>query len=419
MNIVNMAEALRQTFYNRETGFGSARETFKQAKRLDPTVTLKATREYLKRQEVNQVKTKPTYNSFVGHGPREEFQVDIADFGKYASPRYGLAAVDPFTKRFDIEPIRNKDAVSTAKALDEIIRDMNLPNSLYHDEGGEFKGAFAKRAKYYDITQHVTRTLPRFVDRAIRTFKEAAAKRMRALGEDDWIDVSTDVVNKMNSTVHSSTGLAPNNVEGKNETAAKLSMELKARKRRVDPPIAEADEARRALKMDTISKDGPNWSSKLHRVESITETEVGKKYKIAGFKEPFFRHELQKVTAVERAPGVAPLAERPTLKQVRLRERLAAQRDSVYSMLKASGGMSLLQLRANTALMSDLRKQGIKNWSEFLRLYPAWFKVSRGRVAVAPTAAAAAAEVASKAPGSMQAPRRGIRVDDQGRVLLI
>ena len=208
--------------------------------------------------------------------------------------------------------------------------------------------------------------------------------------------------------------------------AAKLSLGMQAKKQRIDPQLEPEDDARRALKTKTSQKDGPNWSSKLHQVQAVEQSDLGKKYKISGFKEPFFRHELQKVTSVQYAPGMGPIAERPTLKQVRLRERLTAQRDRVYSMLKASGGMSLLQLRgSNQALMGDLRKHGVKNWAEFLRPHPQYFKVSRGRVAVAPAAAAAAAEAryaeeraGSKNP-SKAAPQRGFRLDEQGRLLLV
>ena len=156
-------ETLRQVYYSK-TGYGSTRDTYKQAKQLDPTVTLKSTKEFLQKQEVNQTRKQRQYNSYVGHGPREEFQVDIADFGRYAGPRYGLAVVDPFTKKFEIEPMPDKKPATTARALDKVIEEMNLPNTIMHDEGGEFEGAFAKRAKYYDIEQHATRTHPRFVD---------------------------------------------------------------------------------------------------------------------------------------------------------------------------------------------------------------------------------------------------------------
>ena len=380
-------EALRAACYNSRTGYGSAKETYQQAKRIDPNVALAATRAFLKRQEINQTKKVPRYNSYVGQGAREEFQGNLADFGKYTpGPRYGLAAVDPFTKKFDIEPMTNKRPENAAKALDKVIEDMSLPNNLMHDEGKEFTGAFAKRADYYDIEQHVTRTHPRFVDRAIRTFKEAASKRMRATGENNWLEVSTDVVEKMNDTVHTATGLKPNKVEtkdGTNEAAAKLSMETRAKKQKVDPELVVGNETRRALKTKTIQKDGPNWSAKLHQVEAVEDSDIGRKYKIAGYEKPYFRHELQKINGVEYAPGAGPIAEGPTMKEVTLRPRLTAQRDRVYRLIGRE--MSLLQLSVlGRDIMPGLRKQGIKNWGEFLRLYPAYFRVSRTRVKAPP-----------------------------------
>ena len=381
-------EALRQVYYNSRTGYGSARETHQQARRVDPSITLAATRAFLKKQEVNQTKKQPRYNSFVEQGPREQFQVDLADFGKYTpGPRYGLAAVDPFTKKFDIEPMTNKMPRTAAKALDRVVEDMNLPNNLTHDEGKEFTGAFSKKAEYYDIDQHVTRTHPRFVDRAIGTFKEAASKRMRATGEHNWLEDSTDVVGKMNDTVHTATGLKPKEVEskdGKNEAQAKLSMEMRAKKgKRVDPELTVGDNVRRALKTKNIEKDGPNWSSALHRVEAIEDSDMGRKYKIAGYEQPYFRHELQKINGVEYAPSAGPIAERPTMKQVTLMPRLTAQRDRVYRLI--GRGMSLLSLSiVGKAIMEGLRKQGVKNWGEFLKLYPGYFRVSRTRVVAVP-----------------------------------
>ena len=57
--------------------------------------------------------------------------------------------------------------------------------------------------------------------------------------------------------------------------------------------------------------------------------------------------------------------------------------DRVYRLIGRE--MSLLQLSVlGRAIMPGLRKQGIKNWAEFLRLYPAYFRVSRTRVKVVP-----------------------------------
>ena len=70
---------LRKVFYNASTGFGSIAKTYKAAKALDDNVTLAATRDFLKRQELRQ-KAKPrTDNSYVAPGPRDTVQFDLAD----------------------------------------------------------------------------------------------------------------------------------------------------------------------------------------------------------------------------------------------------------------------------------------------------------------------------------------------------
>ena len=108
----------------------------------------------------------------------------------------------------------------------------------------------------------------------------------------------------MNSAVRTSTGVAPRAFEGRNETAAKLSVETRATKPRAVPELEVGHDVRRAIKTDKTREPGPNWSSELHQVEAVEETELGKKCKTAGYEQPVFRHELQKADAVEFAPGV-------------------------------------------------------------------------------------------------------------------
>ena len=158
-------EILQRVYYDRKTGFGSFQDTLKQAKFIDNSITVADVRSFLEKQEVRQVhKPQHAYNSFVAPGAREQFQIDVADFGKYAHPRYGLVAVDVFTKKMDVEPMGNKQPATTAHALDNSIHDMGLPNSIAHDEGGEFESEFAQRVKYFDADDIRIRTRPRFVD---------------------------------------------------------------------------------------------------------------------------------------------------------------------------------------------------------------------------------------------------------------
>ena len=68
--------------------------------------------------------------------------------------------------------------------------------------------------------------------------------------------------------------------------------------------------------------------------------------------------------------------------------------------------MSLLHLAAEgRAIMSGLQKEGIKNWAEFLKLYPQWFALAKNNTRVraverddAPTSAASSAAVVPAEP---------------------
>ena len=93
---------LRQVYYGTEHGFGSIYETYKQAVKLLPSVTLKDVRELLAKQESRQLKAYKGFNSYVAHKPLQEIQIDLADFTKPAQAndgfRYALVAIDNFTK---------------------------------------------------------------------------------------------------------------------------------------------------------------------------------------------------------------------------------------------------------------------------------------------------------------------------------
>jgi transposase InsO family protein len=166
-------EVIRKVFYDKEDGFGSVQKTYKAAKELDKSITLKDVREFLAKQEIRQGRKRTRYNSFVPFAPREQFQVDLADFGKGVEPyRYGFVAIDSFSKQLAVVPLKDKTPAETARALDVVVERLGTPNTVYTDDGGEFGGAFQARLKHYLIDHSTTRTSARFVERAIRMLRQ-------------------------------------------------------------------------------------------------------------------------------------------------------------------------------------------------------------------------------------------------------
>ena len=137
-------DVLKPLWYDRESGFGFARDLWEQAGRRIP---LKRVQAWLAKQEARQIRKRNQYNSFVPSMPMEQIQVDLADMGTRSKNRFAFVAIDPYTKKADAVPIPNKLPGTTAKALDEALKDLgpDWPAFCLHDEGGEFEGAFSKR----------------------------------------------------------------------------------------------------------------------------------------------------------------------------------------------------------------------------------------------------------------------------------
>ena len=210
MDSARKETTISNVYYNVSDGFGSIGETLRKAKVLDKSITLGDVKAFLDKQEIRQTKKNKRYNSFVPAGRLEQIQIDLADFGKPASAfRYGLVAIDSFSKYLSVIPIANKTSRETAGALDRVLQQLGIPATVMTDEGGEFQASFKERLQYYDIEHVVTRAPPIFVERAIRTVKEGLELRMKALNTKSWHTLVNAVVDKYNGQKHSTIGMSP------------------------------------------------------------------------------------------------------------------------------------------------------------------------------------------------------------------
>ena len=77
------------------------------------------------------------YNSFIAHGPKEEYQVDLFFSPKKDFPNEvytgGVIAIDIFTKFISIVPITSKTIPEILEAIKEIMKNMGTPKTVYSD----------------------------------------------------------------------------------------------------------------------------------------------------------------------------------------------------------------------------------------------------------------------------------------------
>ena len=97
-----------------------------------------------KRDDV-QVGIKPkTYNSFVSPGARFEYEIDIMDMepkDAISNARYGLVAIDNFTKIPEVVPTKNGTPEAMIDGSKNIFISRGKPKQLYSDEESSMRSA--------------------------------------------------------------------------------------------------------------------------------------------------------------------------------------------------------------------------------------------------------------------------------------
>ena len=293
-------EAIIKEVY--QSNFGTAYETYKEAVKKDASVRLQDVKDYLSKRDDIQVKYKPkSYNSFVSPGANFEYEIDIMDIeakNPTSDTRYGLVAIDNFTKIAEVIPIKNRTPESIIAGLKKIIAEMGKPKQLYSDEESSVKSAkmveFLNRTEIKSVQ---TSTHAHTVERFIRTFKDNLYRRLDALKQDkkDWYRHIGPIIKKYNSTEHSTIQIKPNEAgEKRNHLWVSWHLQNNAKRNRKYPDIKPGDMVRVHIKPKIGTKaHEPKWSSTRHKVIRID----GNSYLIDYLpkKKLFLRHELLKV----------------------------------------------------------------------------------------------------------------------------
>ena len=106
-----------------EDGFGSVRDLYEKARKVDVGITLDMVSTWMRAQPNKQTRN---YNSYTAPFPKYEFQIDLMDVTSLLRNlgseikrqlRYGLICIEMFSKKCHIVPIENKDGADVDKAV--------------------------------------------------------------------------------------------------------------------------------------------------------------------------------------------------------------------------------------------------------------------------------------------------------------
>ena len=101
---------LRQIYYDKDSGFGSISETYRDANKVLNTITDQDTEKWLDKQKSRQTKPYRGFKHYVAPKALHEFQIDIGDWTQSAADndgfRFMFLAVDPFSKYIHCVPVK-------------------------------------------------------------------------------------------------------------------------------------------------------------------------------------------------------------------------------------------------------------------------------------------------------------------------
>ena len=132
--------------------------------------------------------------------------------------KYLLCAIDLFSKYAFVVPLKDKKGTTITNAFDKIIKQSGKkPNKIWVDQGSEFHNRdFKKWLSGNDIEMCSTFNENKSVvaERFIRTLKNKLYKHMTVTNKYVYYDVLDDIVDKYNSTKHSTIKMKPVDVKG-------------------------------------------------------------------------------------------------------------------------------------------------------------------------------------------------------------
>ena len=256
--------------------------------------TIKNIKEYLNSLETTQVSKLHYSNvSYVAEHQLEQFQIDLVYFDSSwfnHGYKYLLTCVDVFSKRADAIPLKDREQSTVTDAFSKILSNMGVPATIYSDQGSEFKNAtFQKLLDKHNIQIIFALGHAPFVEAFNKNIKGKLVKYMNLHNTKNWSEFLPSVLDAYNNTKHSATGVAPNDVNSKNEIQVAMKLRSKAKTGNY-PDIDVGDEVRLQIVHKTPKGFKEQWSTELHTVQKDYHNGV---YKIDGDLYP--RKELQLV----------------------------------------------------------------------------------------------------------------------------
>ena len=301
-------ETLNSLYYDIETGYGSIKNLYEQAKEKGLVITLQEVKDWVKKQSINQRKDYKNYNSYSPPYARAVFSTDIMDMislmkdtdtFKEEYKRYALVCIDNFSKKAHIVPMENRDGMTVYDAFMECFKVLGFPNSIYSDDEGSFKSNKLQEFLKGEGIEHViSLTHANVAERFIRTIKKMITDRA-LVTKGAWTILLKPALDKYNKTMkHSTTGMTPNEAhKDDNHLTVKSNSVLKEKYLRKYPKVEVGDKVKIFVKgkgnYTSRKYSRSQWSEETFEVKEVgRDGQLNKHYILDGLSKKYNRHEI-------------------------------------------------------------------------------------------------------------------------------
>jgi len=331
-------ERIIREAYEKETGsmkdvFEAIKPLNEGKKRGDETrIKMEDIKNWFKNnREKLQAPKKQNTNSYVAPGPGHELQIDLFHY-YYKQPYrqkvkpdqpdkgprlkinraevrattavapYGLMAIDVFTKKMHVVPLKLNQAKDWREALEEIFNVLGVPKMIYTDNDSSVKEkGLQNYLKRKNVTSVITRQHASFAERAIRYLKNRLSDKLElkrfkdGAPESYWTKHYQEAVDYYNNRhVQDTTNMKPVEAEKpENEFDVKTNLEINARHRRRNPELEVGDVVRSFRKKKVGEKErAGDYAPGQKRVTEITKSLGQTFYKLDDEEKPYVRADI-------------------------------------------------------------------------------------------------------------------------------
>lgn len=303
---------------NHSAAFGGVKRLYDHVKLIDQNITLKDVKKWLSLQKEYTL-FKDTYKNFSRNKiyasyVNEQWEIDLLDYAnlhRYNNGyKYLITIIDIFSKYLYVIPIKRKCMKEVTERFEILFKKIK-PTKIRSDRGKEFDNReFRALCQKYDIIYFVTENQTKkcaIVERINRTLRHKIQRYMNHNKTFKYINVVKYFVHAYNNTIHRSTGMAPKDVDEKNETIifkklynAKNMLEL-IKKKNSKNKFEIGDLVRRKFDPKPLDKGyKQRWSTDVYKVRKVYNKFHKPQYSLElngqRLRRRYYPEELQKVS---------------------------------------------------------------------------------------------------------------------------